>query len=146
MNHVVTFRRKWYFEVRRDFEEMWYLLFWPTVPYIYTSCDIWSFLILPLGSAFKNVGRKFTRSIVVVDSVRENVPRGAHRQRLHEKGLVVSFVDLWTHWSEEEVYQAIETALQGVIDVSKPYPRYKMYQLLPHSALIDVHVVTHFCG
>ena len=65
------------------------------------------------------------RSIIVVDSLHENVPRGVQRQRLHEKGLVVSFVDLWTNWSE--VFQVIESALQGVIDLSKPYPRYKTY-------------------
>ena len=63
------------------------------------------------------------RSIIVVDSLRENVPRGVQRQRLHKKGLVVSFVDLWTNWSE--VFLVIESALQGVIDLSKPYPRYK---------------------
>ena len=89
----------------------------------------------------KNTGRKFTRSIIVVDSESENVPRGAHRQRLHEKGLVVSFVDLWTNWSED-VFQAIESALQGVIDVSKPYPRYVHITaslcLVPHSAPLNM--------
>lgn len=39
------------------------------------------------------------------------------------KGLVVSFVDVWTNWSEEKVYSGIESSLKGVIDHSKPYPR-----------------------
>ena len=54
------------------------------------------------------------------------MPRGPQRQRLHESGLIVSFVDLYTNWSEMEVSQAIESALQGVIDLSKPYPRYEI--------------------
>ena len=39
-------------------------------------------------------------------------------------GLVVSIVDIWTNWSGDEVYEGIESSLKGVIDHSKPYPRY----------------------
>lgn len=49
-----------------------------------------------------------------MDSLCENVPRGAVRQELHRKGLVVSFVDIWTNWSEDEVYEGIESSLKGV--------------------------------
>ena len=35
-------------------------------------------------------GRKFTRTVVVMDSLYDNVPRGALRQELHHKGLVSS--------------------------------------------------------
>ena len=72
----------------------------------------------------KSSGRKFTRSVVVVEDGCENVPRGRQRQYLHEKGMVVSFVDLWTNWSEEEIRESIERSLNGAIDMSKPYPRY----------------------
>lgn len=34
-----------------------------------------------------STGRKFTRTVVVVDSLYDNVPRGAIRQELHNKGL-----------------------------------------------------------
>ena len=68
-------------------------------------------------------GRKFNRTVVLVDSTYENVPRGKYRQVLHEKGLVVSFIDMWTNWNEDEVHGAIEMALNGAIDPSKPYPR-----------------------
>ena len=72
------------------------------------------------NSTSKASGRKFNRTVVLVDSVCDTVPRGRSRTTLHEKGLVVSFVDLYTNWSEEEVHGTIESALNGMIDPSKP--------------------------
>ena len=68
-------------------------------------------------------GRKFTKSIIVSMPGSDMVPRGASKQALHTKGLVVHFVDFWTGYEEEDVRWTIEAALGGMIDVTKPQPR-----------------------
>ena len=68
-------------------------------------------------------GRKFNRSVVIVDSSDKNIPRGPRRHHLHSKGLVVSFIDFWTGWTEDEVINAIEEALVNIIDLTQPFPR-----------------------
>ena len=69
-------------------------------------------------------GRKFNRTVVIVDSSDTNVPRGKRRRQLHELGMIVNFVDFWTNWNQSDVYHTIETAFQGAIDTTKPYPRW----------------------
>ena len=69
-----------------------------------------------------SMGRKFTKSIIVSMPGSDLVPRGASKQALHTKGLVVHFVDFWTGY-EEDIRWTIEAALGGVIDVTKPEPR-----------------------
>ena len=72
----------------------------------------------------QTVGRVFTRSVVVVDGTDTNVPRGHRRQYLHDKGLVIGFVEFNTGWSEDQVYSELERLLGSqIIDLSKPHPR-----------------------
>ena len=87
-----------------------------------------------VGCSNKIPGRKFTRSVVVVADGCENVPQGRQRQFLHEKGIVVSFIDLWTNWSEKEVCESIESSLNSVTDVTKPYPRYYFRHIILHNS------------
>ena len=68
-------------------------------------------------------GRQFTKSIIVSMPGSDMVPRGASKQALHTKGLVVHFVDFWTGYEEEDVRWTIEAALGGMIDVTMPQPR-----------------------
>lgn len=57
-------------------------------------------------------------TLVVVDPGTENVPRGTSRQILHKKDLVMCFVDFWT------LFKEVEEALGGILNPSKPSPRY----------------------
>ena len=67
------------------------------------------------------VGRKFNRTVVIVDPSDVNVPRDKRRRQLHE---LVNFVDFWTNWTEADVFHAIVSAFQGALDIEKPYPRW----------------------
>lgn len=68
-------------------------------------------------------GRKFTRSVVMVDRLDKKLPRGYRRSLLQEKGFIVSFIDFWTNWSEKDVRDAIEDAFGEAINKQYPYPR-----------------------
>ena len=74
-------------------------------------------------TVMKSQGRKYTRTVVMVDTMDKKVPRGKRRFSLQEGGFIVSFVEFWTNWTEREVLQAIEAALRGVIDLHVPHPR-----------------------
>ena len=76
----------------------------------------------PLGRV--PLGRKFSKNIVLVSSAEEVVPKGRRRQNLHEAGALIHSVNFFTNWTEAEVRVSIERALGGVLDDSKPQPRY----------------------
>ena len=61
---------------------------------------------------------------MIVSSDEDTVPRGPRRQELNELGAIVHLVDFHKEWTEEEVREAIESAFAGLIDPSKPSPRY----------------------
>ena len=52
-------------------------------------------------------GKKFSKSIVAVDVLDEKIPRGDRRTALQHAGCIISFVDFYTHWTEEDVRDAI---------------------------------------
>ena len=39
-------------------------------------------------------------------------------------GFIVSFVEFWTHWNEEEVRDVIEAAFEGVVDTRAQHLRF----------------------
>ena len=51
------------------------------------------------------------------------VPKARRRQQLHEAGALIHSVNFFPNWAEAEVRGAIERALGGVLDDSKPQPR-----------------------
>lgn len=84
-------------------------------------------------------GKRFNRSIVMVELGCEIVPRGVSRQELHQKGLVVNFVDMWTNWSEAEVYRKVEEAFGTLFDLTQPVPRLVPLPLLLSAWLFCTH-------
>ena len=54
------------------------------------------------------------------------LPRGTSRQILHERGLIVNFMDLWTNWEELEIHKKIEEAFSVILDLIQPSPREPM--------------------
>ena len=66
---------------------------------------------------------RFSKTVVLVNSEEDVVPRGPRRQELNELGAVVHLVDFHKSWSEREVRQTIEAALRGFIDTDRPEPR-----------------------
>ena len=92
-------------------------------------------------SGHATVGRKFNRTVVIVDPSDVSVPRGKRRRQLHELGLIVNFVDFWTNWTEADVFHAIESAFQGALDIEKPYPRWVRSECIISSV---VSIPDHF--
>lgn len=66
---------------------------------------------------------RFSKTIVLVSSEEDAVPRGPRRQELNELGAVVHLVDFYKSWSEGKVRETIETVLRGFIDTDRPEPR-----------------------
>ena len=66
---------------------------------------------------------RFSKTVVLVNSEEDVVPRGPRRQELNELSAVVHLVDFHKSWSEREVRQTIEAALRGFIDTDRPEPR-----------------------
>ena len=66
-------------------------------------------------------GQKFLRSVVMVGVLDEKVLKGKRHTtlRFHNK-----FLDFRTYWNEEEVQEVIEAALENVLDMRAPGPRY----------------------
>ena len=62
------------------------------------------------------------KNVIMVDSSDVSVPRGPRRQRLHEAGMVVSFMEFNTLWKEDVVIQTIENAFKNVLDESQSHP------------------------
>ena len=58
-------------------------------------------------------------------STDDKIPCGARRQQLHKMGAVIHLVDFFTAWDERKVRGVIENSLAGMIDNSKPDPRYE---------------------
>ena len=70
-----------------------------------------------------STGRKFTKTVVLVSSDENEVPRGNRRQELHSSGAVVDMLDFYTDWSEARVREIIQDALGGILDATQPQPR-----------------------
>ena len=70
-------------------------------------------------------GQWFTKTVLLVDSTDDKIPRGARRQQLHKMGAVIHLVDFFTGWDEWKVRDVIEKSPAGMIDDSKPTPRYE---------------------
>ena len=68
----------------------------------------------------KSQGRKYIRSVVLVDALDNKIPRGKRRTSLQQSGCIVGFVEFW---SEGQVVQAIEVALGSVLDECEQHPR-----------------------
>ena len=68
-------------------------------------------------------GKKFTKSVVLVSSGENEVPRGKRRQSLQKAGAIIDLVDFYTDWNEQKVCDVIESSLRGLLDTSQPQPR-----------------------
>ena len=51
------------------------------------------------------------------------IPRGSNREKLHDEGQIANLVDINVNWTEEEVFQQIESQISTLIDDTKPFPR-----------------------
>ena len=75
------------------------------------------------NQAATSTGKKFTKSVILVNYGEKEVPRGKRRQTLQKAGAIIDLVDFYTDWSEEKVREVIESALRGILDSSQPQPR-----------------------
>ena len=69
------------------------------------------------------IAKTFTRDVVLLAPSETSVPRGTSRSALHDDGRIINMVDFNSAWDEEKMAERIEKCFQGLLDVSKPYPR-----------------------
>ena len=71
-----------------------------------------------------SISKTFTRDVVLLEPSQDSIPRGAARAALHDKAQIVNMIDLMSSWDEDKVRVVLETCFDGILDVTKPYPRY----------------------
>ena len=103
-------------------------------PYI-PRCTYTAPSVRPRGSAHRHAptvlsaSKTFTRDVLLLEPSQDSIPRGAARAALHDKGQIVNMVDLRSSWDEDKVRVMLETCFEGILDMTKPYPRYVLLWL-----------------
>ena len=88
-----------------------------------------------------SINKTFTRDVVLLEPSQDAIPRGASRVALHDKGQVVNMIDLMSSWDEDKVRVVLESCFEGILDATKPYPRY-----VPFSMVIEPIILTLWVG
>ena len=68
--------------------------------------------------------KNFLKQVVVVGPGVCTVPRGQAWQDLHDMGCIADVMEIGGTWTEEQLFNVLESAFSRVLDQSMPPPRY----------------------